>query len=203
METHRGHRPDDPPKTPGSGTAGRYLRGLFCGGTLADEAMLVASDELGGVGLRSNIPLAPELALPADLRATDHVVIDFGDDGLTRGRAHPMIDPSLRTDRIAVEAADPTCGVLLLDLVLGHGSHPDPGPELAEAIGSARARAARDGRDLPVVVSMTGTQRDPQGLERTARALADAGAWVFQSNAAATRKAVALLPADDRDEVTA
>lgn len=202
-EDRRGDDPEESPRTPGSGTTGRYLRGLFCGGTLADEAMLVASDELGGVALRSNIPLALELALPPDLRAQDHVVIDFGDDGLTRGRAHPMIDPSLRTERIAVEAADPTCGVLLLDLVLGHGAHPDPGPELADAIGSARAIAARDGRDLPVVVSMTGTQRDPQGLERTARALAEAGAWVFLSNAAATRKAVALLPAQDHDEVTA
>jgi FdrA protein len=93
--------------------------------------------------------------------------------------------------------------VLLLDLVLGHGDHPDPGPELADTIGSARATAARDGRDLPVVVSMTGTRRDPQGLERTARALADAGAWVFLSNAAATRKAVALLQTHDHDEVTA
>jgi FdrA protein len=202
-EGRRGDDPEESPKTLRSGTPGRYLRGLFCGGTLADEAMLVASDELGGLGLWSNIPLAPELALPPDLKATDHVVIDFGDDGLTRGRAHPMIDPSLRTERIAVEAADPTCGVLLLDLVLGHGAHPDPGPELADAIATARTRAARDGRDLPVVVSMTGTQRDPQGLERTAQALADAGAWVFLSNAAATRKAVALLHADDHDEVTA
>ena len=75
---------------------------------------------------------------------------------MTVGRAHPMIDPSLRLERIAVEAADPTCGVLLLDLVLGHGAHPDPAPELADAIRSARATAAAAGRDLDVVVSLTG-----------------------------------------------
>ena len=176
-------------------TAGS-LRGLFCGGTLADEAMVVAGEALGeGRGeIRSNIPLRPHLFVDADLRGEGHVVLDFGDDGLTRGRAHPMIDPSLRLDRIAVEAADPGCGVLLLDLVLGHGAHPDPAGELAEAVRSARATAAAAGRDLPVVVSLTGTERDPQGLTRCAADLRSAGAAVFLSNAAATRRAVSLLP---------
>ena len=128
--------------------------------------MLVAGAELGGI--RSNIPLSPELALGADLRADAHLVIDFGDDELTRGRAHPMIDPTLRLERIAAEAADPGCGVLLLDLVLGHGAHPDPAPELADAIRSARAVAAAAGRELPVVVSLTGTRGDPQGLDASA-----------------------------------
>jgi FdrA protein len=176
---------------PGVAPSDRHLRGLFCGGTLADEAMLIASAELGVI--RSNIPLSPELALGTDLTAQAHAVIDFGDDALTRGRAHPMIDPTLRLERIAAEAADPTCGVLLLDLVLGCGAHADPGPELASAVAGARAVAAAAGRDLPVVVSLTGTRGDPQGLERTAEALAAAGAVVHLSNAAATRAALDLL----------
>ena len=187
--------------TPGSGGGpgqeGRYLRGLFCGGTLADEAMLVASGELGGI--RSNIPLAPDLALDAGLRADDHVVIDFGDDGLTRGRAHPMIDPTLRLERIAAEGDDPHCGVLLLDLVLGHGAHPDPGPELAAAIRGAREAARAAGRDLPVVVSLTGTRGDPQDVSATAAALSAVGASVHLSNAEATRTALALLPGTDHE----
>jgi FdrA protein len=173
----------------------RWLRGLFCGGTLADEAMLVAAEELG-VGIRSNIPLSPDLALGADLRADAHVVIDFGDDELTRGRAHPMIDPTLRLERIAAEAADPGCGVLLLDLVLGHGAHPDPAPELAEAIRDARAAAGAAGRDLPVVVSLTGTRGDPQGLDTSGAQLSAAGASVHLSNAQATRHALARLAGD-------
>lgn len=187
----------DPAKTDGAGAqageapSGRYLRGLFCGGTLADEAMLVASGELGGI--RSNIPLAPELALDAGLRADDHVVIDFGDDGLTRGRAHPMIDPTLRLERIAAEGEDPHCGVLLLDLVLGHGAHPAPGPELAGAIRRAREAARAGGRELPVVVSLTGTRGDPQDVGVTAAALSEAGASVHLSNAEATRTALSLL----------
>ncbi len=164
------------------------LRGLFTGGTLCDEAMLIASAALGAV--RSNIPLRAEWALPADLRADAHLMIDFGDDALTRGRPHPMIDPTLRMQRIADEAADPSCGVLLLDLVLGHGAHPDPGPPLAEAVEAAR-HAAR--RILPVVVVLVGTRGDPQGIEQQARVLADVGAEVFVSNAQAARRAVELL----------
>ncbi|MFC7594439.1 DUF1116 domain-containing protein [Terrabacter sp. GCM10028922] len=173
---------------------GHSLRGLFCGGTLADEAMLVAGAVLGDI--RSNIPLRPDLSLGPDLRDTGHVVIDFGDDALTQGRAHPMIDPTLRLERIATEAADPTCGVLLLDLVLGHGAHADPAPELADAIRSAREVAAAAGRALPVVVSLTATQGDPQGMARSADLLVSAGAEVLLSNAEATRRALRLLGHD-------
>ena len=170
---------------------GPSLRGLFVGGTLADEAMLVAGESLGEI--RSNIPLRPDLALGPDLRHPGHLVIDFGDDSLTQGRAHPMIDPSLRLERIEAESADPTCGVLLLDLVLGHGAHPDPVPELADAIRRARIVAESDGRTLPVIVSLSGTQGDPQELTPSADALRDAGASVFLSNATAVRHAVRIL----------
>lgn len=149
------------------------LRGLFCGGTLAEEARLVARS----------------------LRSDDHDrFVDFGDDRLTQGRAHPMIDPSLRLRRIAQEATDPGCGVLLLDLVLGHGAHPDPAGGLADAVRAARSSAARE---LPVVVSLTGTRADPQGLDACAGTLAAAGASVFLSNAQAARHAVSLLAAEE------
>lgn len=171
--------------------AERFLRGIFVGGTLADEAMLVAGERLGPI--RSNIPLAPELALPSGMVSQGHTIVDMGDDEMTRGRPHPMIDPTLRMERIAAEAGDPTCGVLLLDLVLGYGSHPDPAGELADAIRSAIGVAAAGGRRLPVVVALVGVESDPQGLTRCAEALSQAGADVYLSNAAATRRAVELL----------
>ncbi len=161
------------------------LRGLFVGGTLCDEAMLVAAETLGPI--RSNIPLSPDLALDARLLGPGHLMIDFGDDALTRGRAHPMIDPTLRLEHLARVAADPETAVVLLDVVLGHGAQPDPAADLAPAI-----RAARAARPLPVVVACVGTGGDPQGLNEQAEALADAGAEVHLSNAAAARRAVAL-----------
>lgn len=177
--------PDPRPPRPGA------LRGLFSGGTICEEATVIASAALGPI--RSNVPIDPAWQLGPDLRADGHLTIDYGDDRFTRGRPHPMIDWSLRLERIATEAADPTCAVLLLDVVLGHGAHPDPAALLAPAIAAARDRARGAGRDLAVVISLCGTRGDPQGLTDQAHRLRDAGASVHLSNAAAARAASALL----------
>jgi len=174
----------------GSRPAPGALRGLFAGGTLCDEAMVIAADVLGPV--LSNIPLRPEWGLPGDLRGTGHIMIDFGDDRLTQGRPHPMIDPSLRLQRLAAEARDPECSVVLLDVVLGYGADEDPAATLAPAVAGAREVAAEAGRDLAVVISLCGTRADPQGFDRQAGLLHEAGASVHLSNAAAARRAVAL-----------
>jgi FdrA protein len=115
-------------------------------------------------------------------------MIDFGEDELTAGRPHPMIDQRLRLERFAAEAADPATAVIMLDVVLGYGAHPDPADELAEAIADAKA-----GRELEVVISLIGTPTDPQGLVEQAAELASAGAHVFASNATAARFACALI----------
>ena len=189
-----------PPARAASGRHGSAprtaLRGLFVGGTLCDESMLIATEVLGEV--RSNIPLRPEWALAvsrsADWEAgSSHAMVDFGDDHLTRGRPHPMIDPSLREERLVVEGGDPRVGVLLVDVVLGYGSHADPASGLADAIRRAVRAAADDDRDLSVVVSLVGTRDDPQGREAQAQTLAAAGAHVHLSNAEATRHALSLL----------
>jgi hypothetical protein len=185
---------DDSP----GGPVGGALRGLFSGGTLADEAMVVAAMTLGDV--RSNIPLRPELALPPaanrhgrpDLTGLGHVVLDLGDDAFTAGRAHPMIDPTLRLELLADQAADPSVRVLLLDVVLGHAADPDPAATLAPAISAAIAGARSAGRDLAVVIGLCGTAGDPQDRQAQAAALVAAGATVFASTAAAARAATAL-----------
>jgi succinyl-CoA synthetase alpha subunit len=180
------------------------LRGLFSGGTLADEAMLVAGEVLGDI--RSNIPLRPELALPAgatghglpQLAGLGHVIVDLGDDEFTQGRPHPMIDPTVKLDLLAAQAADPDVTVILLDVVLGYGSEPDPAGRLALAISRAIGTAAAGGRTLTVVVSLCGTAGDPQDRAAQATALAHAGADVYLSNAAAAgaaARAAAGFPA--------
>lgn len=162
-------------------SAGTNLVGLFVGGTLCDEAMLIAAATLGEV--RSNIPLSPELALGTDLKSDGHVMIDFGDDALTAGRAHPMIDPTLRLEHLSKVAADPDTGVVLMDVVLGHGAEPDPAALLAPAV----AQVAQ-----PVVISVVGTDLDPQGRAGQVAALVAAGAEVFLSNAQATARALEI-----------
>jgi FdrA protein len=181
------------PTRPGPAVAakpGSVLKGLYSGGTLADETMLLAAPALGDI--RSNTPLKPELDLGSDLFASGHVVIDFGDDALTVGRAHPMIDPTLRLEALAAVAAGDEPAVLLLDVVLGYGADPDPAAALTPALNAAREAAEFP---LPVVIALIGTEGDPQGWSRQADSLAAAGAAVFSSNAAATRYALDLLGA--------
>lgn len=177
--------------TPVSSPQPGFLRGLFVGGTLCDESMLIASETLGPI--RSNIPLDPALALDSTMSAAAHLMVDFGDDSLTVGRAHPMIDPTIRLEHLSRSAADPDTAVILLDVVLGHGAESDPAAALAPAINRAIATARESGRELPVVVACVGTETDPQNLTRQAAALAAAGAEVFLSNAQAVRRAVSLI----------
>lgn len=161
------------------------VRGLFSGGTLCTEAMVIASATLGPVG--SNVPLRPEWTVGTS--PAGHCMLDLGADEYTVGRPHPMIDFGPRLSLLASWAGAPECRVLLLDVVLGHAAHPDPASELAPAI--TAALASRNG-GLSVVVSLIGTPDDPQGLVHQAEALRDAGAWVYLSNATAARQAVHL-----------
>ena len=114
-------------------------------------------------------------------------MVDFGADELTQGRAHPMIDPTIRLDHLSRVADDPRTGVVLLDVVLGHGAEPDPAAALAPVVRDVVAKG------VPVVVSCVGTTGDPQGLDAQRAALAEAGAEVHLSNARATRRALELL----------
>jgi FdrA protein len=165
------------------------MRGYFVGGTLAAEALVLAE----GLGpITSNI--GPDATTAARALSGDgHVVIDFGDDELTAGRAHPMIDPTLRLDQIdRLGTADSDDVVLLLDVVLGYGAEGDPAQALAPTIRAAVSRMAQHRAGLHVVVSLCGTSSDPQGWQAQAEALAAAGALVFASNAEAARHAVGL-----------
>ena len=162
----------------------RWLWGLFTGGTLGGEALSILRRNLGPERVRSN--LAPPDPEPT---GESHTVLDLGDDVYTRGRPHPMIDPTPRGERIVERGADPRTAVLLLDVVLGHGSHPDPGGAAAEAV--AAARRANPG--LVVLASITGTDQDPQGLDGQRAALERAGVQVLPSNAAAATIAVRLI----------
>jgi succinyl-CoA synthetase alpha subunit len=169
----------------------RYIRGLFSGGTFCYEAALLLDGRLPDV--HSNTPARPEGGLSDLWRSHHHTLIDLGDDVFTRGRPHPMIDYRLRIERIVQEAEDPETAVVLLDVVLGYGSHPDPAAELIPAIGRAHATARAQGRSLVFVAHVCGTQSDPQGFERQAEALKQAGVVLAQSNAHAARLAVSIV----------
>jgi FdrA protein len=173
--------------------SGKFLSALFSGGTLCDEFMHIwAEMDLFGP-IFSNIPLKPEWRLLEGQPPQGHRAIDMGADEYTRGRPHPMIDPSLRLKRLHEEANDPSVGIILLDMVLGFCSHPDPASIYAPAIRDALAQAAQSGRTLICVISLCGTEGDPQRLSIQAQAFRDAGAEVYTSNAGAALRCLQLL----------
>jgi len=169
----------------------RYLRGLFSGGTLAYESLLILQGYLPGV--YSNAPLNKDYRLANSLVSQEHTIVDLGEDEFTVGRLHPMLDNDLRIRRLQQEADDPEVAVILLDVVLGYGAHPDPASELAPAIAQARAQAEEGGRHLEVVAVVVGTDEDPQDMDAQVQQLEDAGARVETSNEAAVRHVGRLL----------
>lgn len=162
----------------------KYLRGLFTGGTLTDESALLLDGSLGGIF--SFDAKDPAFALKDPHTSQKHTIVDLGEDVFTVGRPHPMIDPSTRTERMDREAEDPEVAVMLLDCVLGYGSHDDPAGAMVANIKSARDKAEARGGYLCVVASVTGTDGDPQGLADQRRKLENAGCVVMPSNVQAT-----------------
>ncbi len=162
----------------------RYLRGLFSGGTFCAEAQTLFANAIAGV--YSNQPVGLAAKLKHSLESRKNTVVDLGDDEFTAGRAHPMIDFSLRNRRILCEAADPEVAVVLLDVVLGYGSNPDPAAELFEVIREAS-------QTVMVICSITGTDQDPQNRAGTGMRLEAAGAIVMPSNAAVCKLAMYTL----------
>ena len=161
---------------------GKLVRGLFAGGTLCAEAQIVFRQ--AGLAVASNVPV-PGAAAIADAKR-GHLMIDLGADEFTRGRPHPMIEPSVR-DRPLIDAlADPVVGVILLDVVLGYGGHRDPAGHVANVINS------HDRRPL-ILASVTGTDRDPQPRDAQVQRLTEAGVIVAESNADAADMAIRAI----------
>jgi FdrA protein len=138
---------------------GRFVHGLYCGGTLCAEAEIVFREK----------------GLPTGQGG--HVFLDLGADVYTRGRPHPMIEPELRTPHLRAALADPAVAAVLVDVVLGYGSHEDPAGVLAKELKSG---------GKTVIASVTGTERDPQVYSRQVARLREAGVLVAPSNAHAS-----------------
>jgi len=165
----------------------KYMRGLFSGGTLCYESLVILDDKFD---IESNVPLRKELFLEAPTKGKKHCCVDLGEDEFTRGIPHPIIDTGLRGQRLEEDMRDPTCRVIMMDIVLGFGADPDPASKFAAIINRVR-------KDLPdggpiIVCSVCSTDADPQSCAQQEKTLEDAGCFVFPTNAQAA-KAVARI----------
>lgn len=173
-----------------------YLRGLFSGGTLAYEAMLGLQATLSP--LYSNAPITNHQLLKDPLHSECHTIIDLGDEFFMVGRLHPMIDNDLRIRRMKQEAADPKVGMILFDIVLGEGSHPDPASELGPVIKEIREQRL----ETEFVAIVIGTDDDPQDLPSQVTQLRDAGVTVFRTATEAVEHVSLRFGADRKTEFT-
>ena len=173
----------------------RLIRGLYSGGTLRDEAVLVLREN--GLGAVSTEPEEHgAISLEDDDREGRHRLVDLGDDSLTVGRPHPIIDLRLRSEMLIGAASEHHVGIILMDVVLGYGAHPDPASELAPVLRECQGIADDRRRALAVVIVLCGPSGDPQSMAHQRAALESAGAIVVRSNAQAALIAAALARGD-------
>lgn len=171
----------------------RFIKGYYCGGTLALEAAMILEDAFN---------LDPDAAHPEGmmLQHGEHEVIDLGDDAYTQGRAHPMIDPTFRVEKVKEAIANPKTAVLLLDNVIGYGAHDDMAGVFAPVIEKGKKEAAEQGRAFIAIASVTGTAQDPQVYQDQVDKLEAAGVIVTESNAQATKLAAAIIDSLEGEE---
>jgi len=169
----------------------KFLRGLYTGGTLADEAMILFDKRIGEI--HSNIQTKQDLILKDPQISEGHTIVDLGDDTFTVGRPHPMIDPSTREERLLKEMKDSEVAVFLLDMVLGYGSHEDPAGAILESLKMAKKMAEDRGGYLSILASITGTEGDFQNANEQKDKLESIGCVVMPSNYQASMLAIRII----------
>jgi len=165
----------------------KYIRGLYSGGTLCDEALYLFTK--AGFEIYSNIPLDPKLKLKDSYKSYKHTLVDLGEDEFTKGRPHPMIDYTLRCQRMEEEAADKDTGILLIDIVTGYGSHINPLEPLVDSIQKINQKNS----EIVIVASICGTEWDPQNIKELSKKLKELNVIIMPTNAQAARLIIDAL----------
>ncbi|EGQ0362101.1 acyl-CoA synthetase FdrA [Staphylococcus pseudintermedius] len=164
------------------------IKGFYSGGTLAYEAAMLINHTLKNT--------KSEKQEGYMLKTEAHAVIDLGDDIYTQGKPHPMIDPEKRIEMLEASIEDETTAVILLDDVIGNGSHDDMATELAPTISKAIQHAKDRGRNIVVLATVVGTEQDHQGYQQQIDILKRAGAVICETNDQMVRTAIHLLGHD-------
>lgn len=173
---------------------GKTIKAYYSGGTLANEAAMLIKDAM-------NCKVPPEDIEGYMLQLDGNVVVDLGDDAYTQGKPHPMIDPAKRIECMQEAVDDPTTGVVLLDIMLGYGSHADMAGSLIPTIKELQAKADAAGRKVFFIATVCGTRSDYQGYDEAVNKLKDAGVIVCENNKLACRTAIRAIGRDFEEPV--
>lgn len=167
----------------------KTIKAYYSGGTLANEAAMLIKDAM-------DVKVPPEDIEGYMLQLDGNIVVDLGDDAYTQGKPHPMIDPAKRIECMQEAVDDESTGVILLDIMLGYGSHEDMAGALLPTIKELQAKAAAANRKVFFVATVCGTRRDYQGYDEAVNKLAEAGVIVCENNKLACRTAIRAIGRD-------
>jgi len=159
-------------------SSGKYIRGLYAGGTLCDEAINILEEF--GIQPYANVGVEEDYRLDDPNKSLEHTLVDMGDDEFTRGTPHPMIDLNLRNKRILQEAEDAQVAVILFDVVLGYGANLDPAGAMKDTLLKIKGKKV-------MVASVCGTDLDPQNYTKQSNILKECGVIVLPTNAQAAK----------------
>ncbi len=169
-----------------------FIRGLFTGGTLAYESMIILQEGIGDIF--SNVSIRAENKLKDPFKSHKHTVIDLGEEEFTEGRLHPMIDPTVRSIRLKQEISNKSVALIMMDVMLGYASNADPAGAIISAIGKSK--------DGPMIIThICGTDQDPQNLSMQKDKLESSGISIFPSNAEMSFVAAAAFINDNYERV--
>ena len=161
----------------------KYIRGLFCGGTHSEEAILMLQDMVPE--LHANVNFGKAVLLEDSKKSIGHSLVDMGDEEFTKGKPHPVMDPSILAGRLTEEASNPETAVILFDMLLGYGAHSDPIGTIEKTIAGLKEKAESEGRYLCMIASLCGTQLDPQDYDDQKKRMEALGIKVLPSNSQA------------------
>jgi succinyl-CoA synthetase alpha subunit len=177
----------------------KYIRALYTGGTFTFESQVILSEMIKDGAIYSNAPIQQIKQLEDSFKSREHSIIDLGEEEFTKGRPHPMIDPTIRKFRMLDEAQDQQVAVMLLDFVLGFGANPDPVGAVLEELKKAKRIAKERGRYLSVVAHVCGTKGDLQGYDQSVSNLKSAGCIVMPTNALAAVASAVIVSRGNSD----
>ncbi len=153
----------------------KYFRGLYTGGTFAEETLMTFQAVAPEVELytnRDNTKYAKRLATHKVSRK--HTLLDMGDLDFTAEAPHTVLDPEQRVRRLKQELMDAEVACIAMDIILGPGVARDPA--------MCYLPIMKDNPDRIYVCSVCGGEGDPQNKKLIRRMLAEAGAIVADSN---------------------
>ncbi len=184
----------DPP-VPAEMARPGFVCGIFGGGTLCQEAAEICGPLLAGPKA-SNLKVEGFAKIAGGDSFAGHTFWDFGEDEFTVGRPHPMMAPDLKMERLASALRDPKVSLVLMDMVIGYGSHPRQAELAAETLAG---EAGRGGAGKIVAASVCGVEGDNPSRSSQADILRRAGVTVLASNAQAARWAAKAVLKGERD----